>query len=221
MSDQVILTGYGYSVYTRAARLALAEKGVGHGYCEVNPFEPKDCAALKALHPFGRVPVLEHGGFRLWETAAILGYVNEGFDGPHLGPGDAKGRARQRQVSAIIDNYGYWPLVRQVFSHGVFRPLAGEAADAAQVAEGLRAAPAVLDALEEIARDRRVLVPGAVCLAGCHLLPMLEYFVLYEAGREMVAARAALSGWLEWARAREAAARTRPDLAGLKEETGR
>ena len=26
------------------------------------------------------------------------------------------------QIIGIVDSYGYWPLVRQVFSHRVFRP---------------------------------------------------------------------------------------------------
>ena len=43
-------------------------------------------------HPFGRVPVLQHGNFWLYETAAIGGYVSDAFDGPRLEPADARQR---------------------------------------------------------------------------------------------------------------------------------
>ena len=37
----VRLSGYRYSVYTRAARMALARAGVRYDYDEVNPFDPE------------------------------------------------------------------------------------------------------------------------------------------------------------------------------------
>jgi glutathione S-transferase len=37
-----------------------------------------------ALHPFGRMPVLDHDSFRLYETQAILRYVADAFPGEPL-----------------------------------------------------------------------------------------------------------------------------------------
>ncbi|MEO3413814.1 glutathione S-transferase family protein [Roseovarius sp. CAU 1744] len=208
----VVLTGYALSVYTRSARMALAEKGVTCDYAECNPFDPADALTLLQAHPFGRVPVLEHRGFRLYETAAILDYINAAFDGPALVPGDPQAAARMRQVISMVDNYVYWPLVRQAFSHGVYRPLVGEAADMARMQDGLEAAPRVLDALEEIAAEGLVLRPESASLACCHLFPMLDYFAMLPEGRELLAQRDALSGWVYAAGRRRAAALTRPEL---------
>ena len=102
MSD-LHLTGFADSVYTRAVRICLAEKGVSYEYVEVNPFSEEGQTALAGQHPFGRVPVLRHAGFELYETVAILGYLDEVFEGPKLIPDDAKARARMRQVMSITD----------------------------------------------------------------------------------------------------------------------
>ncbi len=212
MSADPILTGFRFSVYTRAAKMALAAKGVACLVEECNPFDEKDAAHLLSLHPFGRVPALEHDGFCLYETQAILDYVDAVFDGPALTPDGVQARARMRQVMSIADSYLYWPLVRQAFSHAVFRPLMGEEGDEDQVEHGLEAAPRVLDALEEIAQEGLVLVPDQLCLASCHLWPMLDYFRMIPEGAGMLSARPALARWSAWIADTQAAKDTKPDL---------
>ena len=57
------------------------------------------------------------------------------------------------QIIGIVDSYGYWPMVRQVFSHRVFRPPLGQPADEAEVERGLAGAAKVLAALEALASE--------------------------------------------------------------------
>lgn len=78
------------------------------------------------LHPFGRVPVLIHDGFVLYETRAICAYLDARFAGPALTPRDAAAIGRMKQVIGTVDAYGYLPMVRQVFAHRVFRPVFGD-----------------------------------------------------------------------------------------------
>jgi len=210
--SQLTLTGYHLSVYTRAARMALVAKGVVFAEEECDPFDAASAGRLRALHPFGRVPVLEHDGFRVYETQAILDYVESAFDGPELAPRDAAARARMRQVMGIVDSYLYWPLVRQVFSHRVFRPLMGDAAEEKIVREGLAKAGPVLDALEEIAAEGLVLLPGRTGLETCLLWPMLDYFRMAPEGGDMLSGRSALATWAAWADTCEVARATRPKL---------
>jgi glutathione S-transferase len=125
----VELYGYKYSVYAWIARLALHEKGCAYEWREVNPFAEDVSADYLAMHPFKRVPVLVHENFVLYETSAMTRYVDEAFDGPSLQPATPRERARQQQIISVIDSYAYWPLVRQVFSHGVFRQRTGREAD--------------------------------------------------------------------------------------------
>ena len=98
MSARPVLTGYRFSVFTRAARIALAEKGVGFDYVEHDPF----AGGAVGPHPFGRVPVLRHGDFEIYETAAIIGYVDDGFDGPGLMPEGARAVARQAALRRLL-----------------------------------------------------------------------------------------------------------------------
>ena len=212
------LTGYGYSVYTRSVRMALAAAGVGYEYTERDPFDPADTPMLQKVHPFGRVPVLEQGGFRLYETAAILHYVAEALGAP-LVPETAQARARMRQVMGVADAYVYWPLVRQAVSHGIFRAAEGEAGDRDVLKAGLEAAPRVLDALEEIAAEGLVLRPGAPTLACCQLWPMLDYFAMLPEGRALMRQRPALWAWAGAMAMQDIARATRPDLSYLQGDT--
>ena len=92
--------------------------------------------------------------------------MDEAFPGPPLQPADPRGRARSTQVISIVDSYAYWPLVRQVFSHRVFRPRFGQPWDAAEVHKGLQAAHVVLAALERMVPDTGHLCGGCP-IPGC------------------------------------------------------
>ena len=211
MSD-LHLTGFGDSVYTRAVRLALAEKELPHAFTDVNPFSEEGQAALIGHHAFGRVPILRHGSFELYETAAILGYLDDAFEGVDLCPTGAEARARMRQVMSIVDAYVYWPLVRQAFSHGCYRPANGIDAEPGILSEGLADAPAVLDALEEIAATGVVLTGREITQADCLLLPMIDAFACVPEAREMLAERARLSDWFATISKRASAEETRPPI---------
>ena len=72
-----ILHGLTRSVYTRIARLALEEKGVGYALEEVDIFGAADVPEEhRRRHPFGRIPTFMHEGFSLYETVAITRYVD-------------------------------------------------------------------------------------------------------------------------------------------------
>lgn len=194
MADLVHLHGYRYSVYNRIARLALLSKQVEHRTIEVDPFTDISEDYLR-LHPFGRVPALTHGTFTLFETSAITRYVDRAFKGRALQPEGAAALARMDQVIAVIDAYGYWPMVRQVCSHAFFRPFLGEQASREEVDAGLAASRKVLEFLDDVAAEGEVLTGRDITLADCHLAPMMDYFVRAEEGEAALSAHHALQGW--------------------------
>lgn len=189
------LHGYQYSVYSWIARLALHEKGVAYDWIEVDPFAENIPASYIALHPFKRVPALTHAGFVLYETGAITRYVDEVFEGPKLQPVEPRERARCNQIISVVDSYAYWPLVRQVFSHGVFRPRMKRPVDESEFQSGLEAAPRVLAALESIAGEGPWLCGNQLSLADIHLAPMIGYFVLADEGRALLQKYPRLGEW--------------------------
>lgn len=191
----VILYGYRFSVYTRIVRMTLAEKTVPYRYEEIDPFADTVPAVYLEIHPFRRVPALVHDQTAFYETAAITQYIDEGFDGRALQPKTPGERARMRQIIAVTDHYGYWPMVRQVFAHGVFRPAAGEPADDDQIREGLATAATTLGALEALTEGGPQLIGTRLSLADFHLAAMIAYFTAEPGGRKMLAAFPNLSGW--------------------------
>jgi glutathione S-transferase len=183
-----VLFGAEYSVYTRIARLALMAKGVEHQFEIVDVF---DRAADRSRHPFGKIPVLEHDGFRLYEAGAIGRYVDEAFAGPALQPDDARGRARVAQVVSVLDSYAFQPMVLELYIQRVSRKVPDEA----RIAAALAPAGRVLDALEELAKTG---VFGAeIGLAEAHFVPILAYFSLATEGTALLSARPLLAAW--WA----------------------
>jgi glutathione S-transferase len=72
--------------------------------------EPRQPEHL-ARHPFGKVPVVDHDGFRILETSAIAPYLDEVLPGPSFMPDNAKDGVRMRMAIGIIDSYGYDALV--------------------------------------------------------------------------------------------------------------
>ncbi len=215
MSD-IVLYGYHYSVYARIAKMVCLEKGIPFTWSEIDPFADPPDPRMEALNPFGRVPILEQGPFRLHETQAITRYLDEAFDGPSLQPDKPKDRARMAQVIGIVDSYAYWPLVRQVFAQAVFAPAAGEEWDPAEVEAGLSAAHKILDALNRLSGDEGILNGTVITLADLHLAPMIAYFTQAPRATAMVEQRPGLSAWWQAIQARNSLIDSDPGLPATR-----
>lgn len=210
----VELYGYQYSVYSWIARFALEEKGVDYRWIEIDPFADDMPESYLALHPFRRVPTLVHDGFEIYETGAITRYVDEAFANPGLQPTEPQRRARMNQFLSVVDSYAYWPLVRQVFAHRVFRPSMGRPSDITEIDKGLKAAAVVLVALERLAADARYLCGPELSLADIHLAPMISYFTIAEEGAALLKQQPKLGGWWSTITSRQPYLTTRPQLPG-------
>lgn len=204
--------GYRYSVYAWMVRFALHEKGLSYRWVEVNPFSDDLPADYLALQPFGRVPTVVHGDFILYETGAITRYIDEAFTGTKLQPLNAASRARVNQIISIADHYAYWPLVRQVFSHGVMGPKIGRQVVPSEVECGLNAAPRILESLDRLASGRDFLISEALTLADVHLAPMISYFVELDDARTLFKRYERLSAWWAAVSMRTAFVETKPKL---------
>ncbi|MEM6482600.1 MAG: glutathione S-transferase family protein [Pseudomonadota bacterium] len=213
MNAPLTLYGMSGSVYTRVAQIVLVEKGLSHDHHEIDPFELPLPASFAAMHPFGRVPVLTHGDFTLYETQAITTYLDTAFPGAPLIPSDDKARARMIQVMSLVDAYGYWPLVRQVFVQRVWNPLDNLPVDQQALEDGLEVSQKVIAALEAIAAEGLVLKPESFTRADAHLAPMIDYFRMAPEGADMLACHSALSAWWHAVQARPSVHKTSPRLS--------
>jgi glutathione S-transferase len=80
--------------FAHRVRLALAEKGLAAEQIEIDL--KKKPANFLTLSPYGRVPLLIHRGFKLWESAIILEYLDEAFPAHPLMPSNPADRAKAR-----------------------------------------------------------------------------------------------------------------------------
>lgn len=87
MSD-IVVYGVPGSPFLRAVQMGLEEKKAVYRLQVMGAGDSKSEAYLKK-HPFGRVPAFEHGNFGLYETQAILRYLDDIFPEPPLKPRDA------------------------------------------------------------------------------------------------------------------------------------
>ena len=210
MSEPIVF-GAAYSVYVRAVRLALAEKGVPYRLEEVDIFaEGGPPAEYLERHPFGRIPAFEHDGFRLYEATAISLYVEETFDGPPLMPESPKARARVHQLLGILDNYAYRTLVWDVYVERVDVPQEGGAADETKIAAALVRARTCLTALQDIKGEAPWLAGARIGLADLRAFPMFELFREAPEGARLLEDYPGLLRWFEAMAERPSVMQTRP-----------
>src|SRR5262245_3747876 len=83
MSNPIVF-GFPRSTFVQIVRLVLTHKNVTYTFHDLEPEMGKPTHL--ALHPFNRVPILRHGDFTVYETSAIVSYLEESFPKPALQP---------------------------------------------------------------------------------------------------------------------------------------
>ncbi len=195
------------SPFGRAAVAGCVEKGLDYRIAAMTPGQQRSPAHL-AMHPFGRMPVIEHDGFVLYETQAILRYLDAIGAGPSLTPSDPKAEARMNQAIGVVDWYffsqtGAVPLV---FNRVVAPRLGLPVDDAAAVA----AAPAtrrVTDVLAGFVAKSPYMAGETFSLADIHAGSHIDMLSQCPEGAEILQG-SPLAAWLERIRVRPAMART-------------
>ena len=163
-----------------------------------------------ARQPFAKVPAFEHDGFRIYETSAIMRYVDEAFDGPALQPADAKGRARMEQAISVIDSYAYPSLIGGLVMQRLVAPMLGNECDEAAVAECLPRANTSVEALGAILGDDAYLAGETMSLADLHAVPIFSYVSNIPECAAMISAQPTMTRWWQAMSARESVAKTQP-----------
>jgi glutathione S-transferase len=97
------------SPYGRAVLATCVEKNAPYRLQPVLPGAHRQPPYM-ALHPFSKIPAIEDGDLRLYETQAITRYLDALYGAPRaLTPKDPRAEARMNQVIGIIDCYFFAP----------------------------------------------------------------------------------------------------------------
>jgi glutathione S-transferase len=208
----VTVYGFPVSTFVNIVRLVLTHKSVPFAFHDLESEMGKP--SHLALHPFDRVPILEHDGFRVYETSAIALYVDDVFAGPALRPVDPRARAKVYQWLSALSSY-YYPYMAYHLGHErlVF-PALGIEPDEKVVAAALPRIQVALDVMEsELKQGQGFLVGDALTLADFFLLPSLTTLSLTPEGQEMLRAKPSIGAWRERMDALPAVAAVRASVA--------
>lgn len=116
-----------------ACHIALEWTGAAYQTVRMSPHSTRSPEYLR-MNPDGAVPLLEHEGFLLTESVAILGYIAERHPGAALlGDGSAAGRADVMRWLAYL-NAELHPAFRPILSPSSFLDDEGQAAVLAEKA---------------------------------------------------------------------------------------
>jgi len=206
---ETVLYGLHASPYVRSARLGLEEKGVTYDLVEFPISEIKQEPHL-SRQPFGRIPAFEHKGFPLYETQAILRYVDAVFWGPPLQPSDPRLAARMNQIMGIVDAYMFMDVSFGISYQRLVAPRHGKTADEARVKESLPKARICIEALDQLKGDNAFMAGDAVSLADLMVAPHYYYFSLTPEGRDILGPHQRLRDWWQAMATRESIKKTEP-----------
>lgn len=211
ISEVVKVHGAAWSVYVRIVRLALEEKQVRYDLVEVDVFSEKGVPQEHLTrHPFGRIPAFEHGEFHLYETGAIVRYIDDAFPGRKLQPTDPRARAKVNQIVGILDAYAYRTLVWDIYVERVVSARAGRPTDERKIAAALPRAALCLSELNRLSDDREFLIGSDVTFADLYAAPMFACFMQAPEAVSLTEGHEKLTCWWQRFAARDSMSRTSP-----------
>jgi len=195
MSEFIVYSVPG-SPFGRAVLATLEEKAASYRLLPVVPGTFRSPEHL-ARHPFGRVPVLEHDGFSLYESQAILRYLDRVLPTPALTPGDSRAAARMDQVMNINDWYLFQGVANVIGFQRVVGPrLLGLKPDEAAIDAAMPQAHTVFTELARLLGDQPYFAGDAVSLADLLIAPQLAFLTQTLEWSVLGAPHANIVAWL-------------------------
>ncbi|WP_421932528.1 glutathione S-transferase family protein [Phenylobacterium sp.] len=202
----LVLHSIAMSPYGWTAALTAAEKGVD---CEIVPIPEAGTPERLKLHPFGKMPVLQHGEVFVYETLAIAHYIDRAFAGPALQPTDTKGQTDMLRWISIVSSYVF-PLMNGLIKERTAAFWRGDPPNDAALA-AMREPLAHQFRLIDAAVGRRAFLAGdQLTLADLFLAPHLHLVSTTPEGQEALGHAPDAAAWLERMRARPAFEATNP-----------
>jgi len=194
--SEVTLFGFPHSSFVHIAQLVLMHKEVPYTFHDLE----SDMGSPKhlALHPFDRVPILQHGDFVLYETSAIVAYLEELFPTPSLEPDTPQGRARMHQWISAVNSYYYPYMIYHVGHERNVFPRLGIPSDEKVVAHALPKIEVGLQVVErQLSHGQGFLLGGEATLADYYLRPSTYSFGRTPEGKTMYASFPVVQAWRE------------------------
>lgn len=200
------IIGVPQSNFVRVVRMAAHEKGVPYDFIPAAPHSPE----VKEIHPAGKIPVMRHGDVTLFESRAIVHYIDEHFAGPPLTLGDKHADAKVEQwisyVTTVIDQL----LVRRYLFAYIFPKTADKKPDRALIDELVPKVAREIEVLDGAINGNGYLVGDRFSLADMYLLPIVHFARRLPESGEFIGKTKNLAPYYERHKERESFKATEP-----------
>jgi glutathione S-transferase len=194
------------SSYTRVVRMACEEKGIDYALTEVELGAPE----VRAIHPFGKMPVMRHGDVKLFESKAIATYLDRNFPGPSLFPSEPLPAAQVEQWVSLVNTLVDRTLVR-TYLLAYAAPKSADGKPDRQAIDAIT--PAVheqIEVLDKAVAKTGCLVGDQFTFADINLMPILYYVRMPPEGAAAMSKATNLAAYYERHAARRSFTSTIP-----------
>jgi len=148
-----------------------------------------------ALHPFGKIPVLVEGDFKIYESQAISRYI-DALNGNKLVPRDAKKLALVEQWVSAVNSYFNDPLLKIALQR-VYGPMRGATPDEAVCKAAADALVEPFSIMNKNLADKQFLA-GEFSLADIIIAPFLQFASGTPEGKKLLEDNKNVAAW--WGR---------------------
>lgn len=188
------------STCTRKVLTTLAEKGASADFVEIDLAKGEQKSAEHRKHqPFGVVPALDDNGFEMFESRAIIRYLDDTLPGPKLTPSDPKQKAKMEQWTSVEYSY-FTPHAMKIIYQKLLYPMRGMATDMKVVDDAKAELGKTLDIMERELGRQPFLAGEQFSLADISYMPYIEYLFAGQEG-ELIQSRPHVAMW--WKRISE------------------
>lgn len=184
------------SPFARAVIAVMLEKRADFRVMALKPGDQRSPEHL-TRHPFAKMPAFSDGDFELYETQAVLRYLDRALPDPQLTPNDAKAAARMDQVLNINDHYLFNGVSNVIGFQRVVGPLLlGLKPDEDAIAAAMPDAHRVLGELSRLLGDQDYFA-GTLSLADFAIAGQLDFIAMAPEWEALTLDRPNLARWLD------------------------
>jgi len=182
------------SPFVRTIRIALEEKHIPWAWSPFQVGEHKQQPYL-SRQPFGKIPAVEDDGFALYETNAVLRYLERKSPEPVLIPTDIHRAARMDQIMCIVDSYLFRDCAPIPFNR-IIAPRIGAPVNEDAVRAAIGPARTVMGALSTLHATGPFLTGDTLTLADIAVLPHMDLINKAPEGQALLQDFPTLLEWL-------------------------
>jgi glutathione S-transferase len=186
--------------------MVCEEKGIEYVLTE----RPLHAPEILAIHPLGKMPVLRHGDFELFESKAIATYLDRTFPAPYVFPSDSRRAALTEQWVSLVNTVIDRTLIRTyLYAHIAPKTANGEP-DREAIEAVMPALREQIGVLDKAVAKSGCLVDDQFTFADINLLPILYRVQQFPEGAAALAGALRLAAYYDRHTARPSFKRTTP-----------